>query len=108
MASPLHAREWTSADGKHTFDGEYISTIKDNAKLEFIHVSQDDDKKEAFGWTKSASLPWLTVLKNRAHSSGLGKFDTGTPSFALVDKNGKLLATGEKESMEKVRELSKK
>ncbi len=85
----------------------YNSTIKDNAKLEFIHVSQDDDKKKAFDWTKSAYLPWLTVLKNKARSSGLGKFDSGTPSYALVDKNGKILASGEKEVMEKVKELSK-
>ena len=86
----------------------YNSTIKDNAKLEFIHVSQDDDAKDAFGWTKSAKLPWLTVLKNKARSSGLGKFDSGTPSYALVDKNGKLLATGEKDVMEELQERSKK
>ena len=52
VASPLHAREWTSADGKNTFDGEYVSStdttltvIKGGRKVTFkLTLISDADR----------------------------------------------------------------
>lgn len=84
----------------------YNKSIADNDKVEFIHVSQDDSRRNAFNWASSAKFPWLTVLKSKARTSGLGKFDSGTPSYALIDKDGKLLASDEKACMKKIKELT--
>ncbi|BDS06718.1 hypothetical protein NT6N_17580 [Oceaniferula spumae] len=86
----------------------YNSSIANNQKVEFIHVSQDDSKRDALGWAASANFPWLTVLSSKARSSGLGKLDAGTPSYVLIDKNGKVLATNEKACMAKIKELTGK
>lgn len=87
----------------------YNASIADNDKVEFIHASKDDSKKDALGWASSASLPWLTVLSSKARSSGLAKYDPGTmPGYALIDKNGKVLATTERSCMEKIKELTGK
>ena len=88
--------------------GYYNRSIADNDKVEFIHISQDDSKKDAFNWAVSGKFPWLTVLQSKARSSGLGKFDSGTPSYALVDKDGKVLATDEMTCMKKIKELTGK
>lgn len=84
----------------------YKSSIENNEKVEFIHVSQDDSRRDATGWAASAGFPWLSVMKTKVRASGLHKYDSGTPSYALVDKNGKVLATSEKDCMRKIKELT--
>ncbi len=84
----------------------YNQYIADNPKAEFIHVSQDDSKKDAANWANSENFPWLTVLKSRTRTTGLHKFDSGTPSYALLDKYGKVLATSERECKKKIKELT--
>jgi len=87
----------------------YNTSIADNDKVEFIHASKDDDKKDALGWAKSAKLPWLTVLSSKIRSAGLAKLDGGgVPGYSLIDKNGKVLATNERDCMAKIKELTGK
>lgn len=82
--------------------------ITGNTKVEFIHVSQDEDIKDAIDWAKSAEFPWLTVTLANIKAAGLDAYDGGTPSYALVSKHGRVLATTEKGAMEKIKELTEK
>ncbi len=85
----------------------YQSEIANNKKVALIHLSQDDDKKDATTWAKSNLFPWPTILKSKQRSSGLlsyaGRF---IPNYVLIDKNGELLAEGKSASLKKLKELS--
>ena len=87
----------------------YNQHIADNDKVEFIHVSMDDDKKDALNWAVKAKLPWLHVLNSKARSSGMMKFakGDGVPQYYLIDKEGKTLASGERAAFAKIAELTK-
>lgn len=85
----------------------FNNQIKDNDKFEFLHVSQDSSKKDALGWAVQAKFPWLTVLKSKTRTTGLHKFDSGTPSYALIDKGGNLIESDEKKIIAKLKELAK-
>ncbi len=87
----------------------YNKHIADNDKAEFIHVSMDDSKKDALNWAKNAKLPWLHVLNSKARSAGMMKFaqGSGVPQYYLIDKEGKLLASGESAAFAKIKELTK-
>ena len=86
----------------------YQEKIAGNARVEFIHVSQDEDTKDAVDWAKGAKSPWLTLTSTHIKSAGLDAYDGGTPSYALVSKHGRVLATTEKGAMEKIKELTEK
>lgn len=86
----------------------YNSKIANNDKAELVHVSLDDDKKDAVNWAKSVNFPWPTVLSNKQRSSGLMQYaGRGVPHYALIDKNGKQLATGKQACLQKIEELTK-
>lgn len=88
---------------------EYFSEkIIGNAKVEFIHVSQDEDTKDAIDWAKSARFPWLTVTSTNIKAAGLDTYDGGTPSYALVSKHGRVLATTEENAIAKIKQLTEK
>jgi hypothetical protein len=84
----------------------YNRSIVNNPQVEFIFVSQDAKLEDALKWALSAKHPWLTVLKPQARASGLQRYDAGTPSYLLIDANGKILATTEKGCMRRIRELT--
>ena len=86
----------------------FLGHISGNPKVEFIHVSQDEDTKDAIDWAKSAQFPWLTVPSAKIKAAGLDSYDGGTPSYALVNKHGRVLATTEEAAMAKIKELTEK
>ena len=86
----------------------YNEKIAGNSKVEFIHVSQDEDQEAALEWATQAKFPWLTVLLTKSEASGLNTYASGTPSYTLVTKHGRVLATTEKLAMEKIKELTEK
>ncbi|NWK57458.1 hypothetical protein HW115_17710 [Verrucomicrobiaceae bacterium N1E253] len=86
----------------------YNKSIADNDKVEFLHVSQDDSRRDALNWARSAKFPWLTVLSSKSKTSGLAKYDSGTPSYILIDKDGNVLASDEKKCIKKIKELTGK
>lgn len=87
----------------------YNKDIADNDKVEFIHVSMDDSKKDALNWAVNAKLPWLHVLKTKARGAGVMKFakGSGVPQYYLIDKNGAVLATNERDAFAKISALAK-
>ena len=87
----------------------YKQNIADNDKVEFIQVSMDDSKKDALDWAVDAKLPWLHVLKSKARGAGMMKFaeGDGVPQYYLIDKDGKVLASDEREAFAKIAELTK-
>jgi len=46
------------------------------------------------------------VLNPQARASGLQRYDAGTPSYVLIDANGKILAATEKDCMKKIKVLT--
>ena len=87
----------------------YNQRIANNDKVEFIHVSMDNSKKDALDWAVKARLPWLHVLNSNARGAGMMKFaqGEGVPQYYLIDKDGQLLATGEGAAFAKIAELTK-
>lgn len=86
----------------------YNDTIASNAKVELIHVSLDRDDDSALEWAKSAQFPWPHVLPDKHRSSGLMQYASrGVPHYALIDKNGKVIVTGKRNSFQKIKELTK-
>lgn len=86
----------------------YHENIAGSSKIEFIHVSQDEDQEDAIDWASSAKFPWLTVTLKNTEAAGLSHYESGTPSYALISKHGRVLATTEKGAMEKIKELTEK
>lgn len=86
----------------------YNEHIANNDKVEFIHVSKDDSKKDALNWATAANLPWLTVLDSKARSAGMLAYDQGgMPQYYLIAKNGEVLASKEQEAFAKIKNLTK-
>lgn len=86
----------------------YNKNIASNNKVEFIHVSMDEDKKDALNWASSAKLPWLHVLNSKARGAGMLAYDQGgVPQYHLISKNGEVLASGKAAAMAKIAELTK-
>ena len=86
----------------------YNKSIVNNSQVEFIHVSQNVKLADALEWATSAKLPWLTVVNSQAKAAGLTRYAHGTPSYALIDASGKILAVSEKNCMKKIKELTGK
>lgn len=86
----------------------YYKSIVNNRDVEFIHVSQNTQLADALEWATSAKLPWLTVVHSQAKAAGLARFAHGTPSYALIDASGKILAVSEKNCIKKIKELTGK
>ncbi len=86
----------------------YHEKIAKNDKVEFIHVSQDEDTKDAIDWAQDSKFPWLTLTSTHISPAGLDAYDGGTPSYALVSKHGRVVATTEKEVIEKIKQLTEK
>ena len=86
----------------------YNRSIVNNSQVEFIHVSQNKKLADALEWATSANLPWLTVVSSQSKAAGLARYAHGTPSYALIDASGKILAVSEKNCMKKIKELTGK
>jgi len=86
----------------------YNKSIVNNSQVEFIHVSQNIKLADALEWASSARLPWLTVVNSQSRAAGLARYAHGTPSYALIDASGKVLAVSEKNCIKKIKELTGK
>lgn len=68
----------------------YNKNIKDNADVEFIHISlEDEDAAEK--WAKKAQFSWPTVREEDMKKAGVGKVKYAIksyPSYLVVDKDG--------------------
>lgn len=75
LTLPLHARTWTSADGKNQFDGEYISstettvTVLKNGRQRSFKLSllSEDDQK----WIKEEAAKKAAADKEKAERGSL-------------------------------------
>ena len=86
----------------------FFSDIFKNPQVEFIHVSQDEDLESALEWAKTAKFPWLTVTSKDAALAKLDIYGTETPSYALISKHCRVLATTEEAAKAKLKELTQK
>ncbi len=74
-----------------------------------IHVSLDRDKESAQQWAAGAKLPWFTILPKDVAKSKLNEFKKTrfVPEYNLIDKDGKILASGAAACFTKIKALSK-
>jgi hypothetical protein len=87
---------------------KYNKTIAGNSKVAMVHVSLERQEGLAEVWAAKEGFPWLTILPKNVKSSGLMDYKkTGfVPEYALIDKNGKQLASGGGEVFQKAVELT--
>lgn len=74
-----------------------------------IHVSLDSDEKSAEKWAASAKLPWFTILPKNVKKSKLNDYKKTqfVPEYNLIDKDGKILASGPDACFKMIKKLSK-
>lgn len=74
----------------------YNKDIASNDKVEMIHISRDTNEKEALKWAKKEKFPWPTIsMKNSSREKFLmSYYGGGVPTYVLVDRDGKKLASG--------------
>lgn len=85
----------------------YEQEIAEIPNVVMIHVSRDSSEDSAENWAASEGFPWLTVLPDDAERSGLLDYHTRkvVPFYALVDGEGKEIATGSSAVFSKALEL---
>ena len=87
----------------------YNKKIANNAKVELIMASADQNPKAALNWAQQHSFPWPTVMMKKIDKAGLTKYKSGfVPHYVLVDKDGKKLAQGKDNCLKKAAELANK
>lgn len=86
---------------------KYNANIKDNPKVEFVHVSEDHDPAAAEAWAAETKMHWLTVMADDAEDNGLFEFKSiaDTPFYGLLSPDGKEVAAGSDEIFAKIAEL---
>lgn len=84
---------------------DYNAHVKDNPKVDWIHISADRDEKAALEWAKKEKMPWATVLPGKR--TPLSKFATNSvPRYVLVNAaDGKVLAEGLAACMSAIKKL---
>lgn len=87
---------------------KYNKHIGPNPLFEMIHISMDEEVKDATEWAAKESFPWLTVLP-KAEAAGVMSLypEEGVPEYLLVDAAGKtvLVAPGD-QVFAKIKELA--
>ena len=86
---------------------KYKKSIAKNAKVAFVHVSQDYETKDAEKWAAKEKFPWLTVLPENYQGSGLRDYYTEAivPFYTMVDAQGEEVARGAEAIFAKIGEL---
>ncbi len=86
----------------------FAKEVAGNSRVEFIHVSRDQSEDRAEEWAAQEEFPWLTVLPGDVERSGLLEYHTRevVPFYALVDGDGKELATGSTDVFAKLSSLA--
>lgn len=87
---------------------KYNKTIADNSKVAMVHVSLEREEGKAEVWAAKEGFPWLTILPGDVKGSGMRDYKETNfvPEYALVDKNGKRIASGGDEVFKKAVELT--
>lgn len=76
------------------FKTVYNSVIRPDPNFEVIHVSADLNVRDAEQWARANGLIWPTVQNVDREASGLLPYSSGlTPSYTLIDGQGRVLAT---------------
>jgi hypothetical protein len=84
----------------------YNKLIAPNDKIELLLVSHDTDEDRSETWAAKLHFPWPIVPSDKIKRAGLEKYDPkGIPKYKLIDKNGKILATGHDAVFAKINEL---
>ena len=85
----------------------YKEEIADNPKVEWIHVSRDQDNDAATAWAAEVEFPWPTVLPRDVDRSGLLEHRTGNfvPHYVMLDGEGKVVADDTAAIFSKIAEL---
>ncbi len=74
--------------------------------VEVIQVSADNDDRAAKGWAKKEKFPFAIVMPGDKARSDLQKYSSGgVPHYVLIDKSGKVLATGYQAMKQKINTL---
>ena len=87
---------------------KYKESIANNPKVEFIHVSVDQEDDAAEEWAAKEGFPWLSVLPKDVERSDLLQFQKvrSVPHYTMVDASGKEVANGSSAVFAKVAELA--
>lgn len=84
----------------------YNESIANNPKTELIHLSQDGTSDAAAAWAKKANMPWPTLMKDDIDTDFLEPYGiTSLPTYILVDRDGKAVATGKHAAFAKIKEM---
>ena len=85
----------------------YNNKISTTSNVELIQVSLDKNLSAAKNWATKEKFPWHTVLHNKIGASKLDRFKVkAVPTYLLLDKAGKKIASGKNNVFQKVKELS--
>lgn len=86
----------------------YNAHIATNPKVEMVLLSRDDSEDDATAWAKKENMPWPTLLMEDTDSDFLEPYNLRLlPTYLLIDRNGKQVATGKAEVFEKIKETAK-
>jgi hypothetical protein len=87
---------------------KYNKTIAGNSKVAMIHVSLEREEGLAEVWAAKEGFPWMTILPGDVKKSGMRDYKKTNfvPEYALIDKNGKQIASGGGVVFEKAVELT--
>ena len=87
---------------------KYNKTIAGNSKVAMVHVSLERQEGLAEVWAAKEGFPWRTILPKNIKSSGMMDYKKTrfVPEYALIDKNGRQIASGGGEVFNKAVELT--
>lgn len=87
----------------------YQAEIADNPKVEWIHVSRDQDDNAATVWAAQTNFPWLTVMPRDVDRSGLLEHRTANsvPHYVMLDGEGNVVANDSAAVFRKIAELGR-
>lgn len=82
----------------------YNQKIAPHPSVELIHVSRDQEVKDAEEWARKDKLPWPILLAEDIPAEiELYSPDGSVPDYILVDAAGKVLATGKEAAFETIK-----
>lgn len=82
------------------------STVSKKDNVEIVQISADQNEDQALAWAKKSRFPFPVVLRDEQRGLLASKYSTGgIPGYVLVDKSGKVLATGSREVKQKIKSL---
>lgn len=85
---------------------KYKKLIAPKSTVEMIHASVDFELEETEAWARKGLFPWPTVIMDDHAKAGLEQFaGQFIPHTVLIDKNGKIITSSEREAFKNIAEL---